>query len=97
MVTVGILARLKAKHGKEQQVRDLLKQAEGLARNEPKTVVWYGFESPDGAFYIFDAFADDSGRQAHLQGPIAQALMKVAPELLAEAPDLKQVKVLAVK
>lgn len=97
MMTVGILARLKAKQGKEQQVRDLLKSAEGLARAEPRTLVWYSFEASDGQFYIFDAFADESGRRAHLEGPIAQALMKVAPELLAEPPDIKPVSMLAVK
>ncbi len=96
MLTVGILARLKAKQGKEQAVRELLKQAEGLAKAEPKTVVWYAFEG-DGLFYIFDAFADESGRKAHLEGPIAQALMKVAPELLAEPPDIKPVSLIAVK
>jgi quinol monooxygenase YgiN len=67
-----------------------------VARAEPKTVVWYAFEG-DGQFYIFDAFDDESGRAAHLSGPIAQALMKVAPDLLAEPPDLKQVSLLAVK
>lgn len=97
MMTVGVLARLKAKQGKEQQVRDLLKAAEGLSRQEAKTLVWYGFEAADGQFYIFDAFADESGRTAHLEGPIAQALMKVAPDLLAEPPDIKAVSVLAVK
>jgi quinol monooxygenase YgiN len=96
MLTVGILARLKAKQGKEHAVRELLKQAEGLARAEAKTVVWYAFEG-DGQFYIFDAFADESGRKEHLEGPIAQALMKVAPELLAEPPDIKPVSLLAVK
>ena len=97
MMTVGILARLKAKTGKEQQVRDLLKSAEGLARAEAKTLVWYAFEAAEGQFYIFDAFADETGRKAHLEGAIAQALMKVAPELLAEPPDIKPVSLLAVK
>lgn len=97
MLTVGLLARLKAKPGKENELRELLKGAEALARTEPKTVVWFAFETPDHQCWIFDAFADESGRKAHLEGAIAQALMKVAPELLAEPPDIKPVSLHASK
>jgi quinol monooxygenase YgiN len=97
MLTVGLLARLKAKPGKEQQLKDLLKGAHTLALKESKTVVWYAFETPDQQCWIFDAFADESGRKAHLEGEIAKALMSVAPDLLAEAPDIQQVSLLAVK
>ncbi|MFP2926640.1 putative quinol monooxygenase [Pyxidicoccus sp. 3LG] len=97
MITVGLLARLKAKPGKEGQLRDLLKSAEGLARAESKTVVWFAFETADQQCWIFDAFADESGRKAHLEGEIAQALMKVAPDLLAEPPDIKPVSLHASK
>jgi quinol monooxygenase YgiN len=97
MLTVGFLARLKAKQGKEPELRALLQQAEALARAEPKTVVWYAFETPDGQCWIFDAFEDESGRKAHLEGEIAKALMAVAPELLAEPPDIRPVSLLASK
>lgn len=97
MLTVGVLARLKPKAGKEQELKELLKGAEALARAEPLTAVWYAFESPDGHCWIFDAFAEQAGRQAHLEGPIAQALMKVAPDLLAEPPELHAVSLLASK
>jgi quinol monooxygenase YgiN len=97
MLTVGLLARLKAKPGKEQLLRDLLKGAQALAMKETKTVVWYAFETPDQQCWIFDAFADESGRKAHLEGEIAKALMSVASDLLAEAPDIQQVSLLATK
>lgn len=97
MLTVGLLARLKAKAGREGELYDLLKGAQSLAQAEAKTVVWYAFQTEDGQGWIFDAFADESGRKAHLEGEIAKALMKVAPDLLAEAPDIKPVKVLASK
>ncbi|QSQ22671.1 antibiotic biosynthesis monooxygenase [Pyxidicoccus parkwayensis] len=97
MISVGLLARLKAKPGKEAQLRDLLKSAESLARAESKTVVWFAFETPDQQCWIFDAFADESGRKAHLEGEIAKALMKVAPDLLAEPPDIKPVSLHASK
>ena len=97
MIKVGLLARLKAKPGKEGALRDLLKSAEAMARAEEKTVVWFAFETPDQQCWIFDAFADESGRKAHLEGEIAGALMKLAPELLAEPPDIKPVTLHASK
>lgn len=97
MMTVGLLARLKAKSGKEQELQSLLKSALPLAQAEAKTVVWYAFQTADGQCWIFDAFADESGRKAHLEGEIAKALMAKAPELLAEAPDIQPVSLLAVK
>ncbi len=97
MITVGLLARLKAKAGKEGELQKLLKGAQALATAEAKTVVWYAFSTPDGQCWIFDAFADESGRKAHLEGEIAKALMKVAPDLLAEPPDIQPVSILASK
>jgi len=64
---------------------------------EPQTVVWYAFQSGPQSFGIFDAFADDAGRTAHLQGRIAAALMGRADELLASPPDIRKVDVLASK
>jgi hypothetical protein len=58
---------------------------------------WVVIPFGPSTFAIFDAFADDAGRKAHLAGKIAAALMAKAPELLAEAPKIEQVDVLAAK
>ncbi|WP_199736720.1 putative quinol monooxygenase [Fibrisoma montanum] len=94
---VGLLVRLVAKPGKEQAVADFLSSALPLAEAEPNTVTWYAARIDEQTFIIFDTFPDDEGRQAHLSGPIAAALMAHAEELLAEAPDIKPVAVLASK
>ena len=97
MVNVALLARLEAKPGKEAAVADLLKSALPLANAEPATTVWFALRIGPSTFGIFDAFADDAGRQAHLAGQIAAALMARAPELLAQPPTIEQVDVLAAK
>ena len=94
---LGILALLEAKPGKENAVAELLVSAQTLARQEAATVTWYAFRSGPTSFGIFDTFADDAGRKAHLDGRIAQALMGKADELLARAPDLRMVDLVAVK
>ncbi|HEY4057334.1 MAG TPA: antibiotic biosynthesis monooxygenase [Kofleriaceae bacterium] len=93
----GILALLEAKPGKETEVADLLKSALALAREEKQTVTWYAFQSGPRSFGIYDTFADEAGRKAHLDGRIAAALMGKADELLAVPPDLRLVDVLAAK
>jgi quinol monooxygenase YgiN len=97
MVKVGLLVRLVAKAGKEQAVADFLASALPLARAEAGTVAWFAIKLSDEEFGIFDAFPDDAGRKAHLNGPIAAALMKNAAELLAVPPVIEQVEVLAAK
>ena len=97
MVRVGLLARLVAKPGKEDEVASFLAGALPLANDEQKTTVWFAIRLGPSEFGIFDAFADDSGRQAHLAGPIAQALMARAGELLAEPPRIQPVDILAAK
>jgi quinol monooxygenase YgiN len=97
MVSVGILARLVAKPGKEEEVAAFLKSAQPLALAEPATVVWFALRIGPREFGIFDAFPGDDGRKAHLGGPIAAALMAKASELLSEPPKLEQVDVLASK
>ncbi|GAB2585147.1 putative quinol monooxygenase [Spirosoma areae] len=97
MVTVGLLVRLEAKPGKEQAVADFLKSGLPLAQNEPATVTWYGVQLGPSTFGIFDTFPDDAGRQAHLSGPIAAALMANAAELLASDPVIEMVDILAAK
>ena len=96
-IKVGICALLEAKPGKEETLAELLRSAQALAAQEPATVVWYAFRSGPRSFGIFDAFADEAGRKAHLQGQIAAALMGRADELLAQPPDIRNVDVLAVK
>jgi len=97
MVQVGLLARLEAKPGKEGEVEALLKGALPLANAEAATTVWFALRLGPTTFGIFDAFADDAGRQAHLAGQIAAALMAKAPELLAQPPTIEKVDVLAAK
>lgn len=94
---LGICALLEAKPGKEEEVAQLLSGAVALAREESGTVAWYAFRAGPRSFGIFDTFADEAGRKAHLEGRIAQALLGKAEELLAVPPDLKLVDLLAVK
>ncbi len=97
MVTVGILATLKAKPGKESELADFLSSALPLAEDEPDTTAWFAIRIDDSTFGIFDVFPTDDGRRAHLAGPIASALLGRADELLREAPDIKPVDLLAAK
>jgi quinol monooxygenase YgiN len=97
MVKVGLFARLQAKPGKEAELAKLLEGALSLAREERETTVWYAVRFGPSTFGIFDAFEGESGREAHLKGRIAAALMAKAPELLAEAPNIEKVDVLATK
>ena len=97
MVKVGLLVRLTAKPGKEQVVADFLAGALPLAQVEPATVTWFAIKISANEFGIFDAFPDDTGRKAHLNGPIAAALMANAADLLAVPPVIEQVEVLASK
>jgi quinol monooxygenase YgiN len=97
MIKVGLLVRLVAKPGKEKTVADFLAGALPLAQAEPATVTWFAIKLSDSEFGIFDAFPDDAGRKAHLNGPIAAALMANAADLLAVPPVIEQVEVLAAK
>ena len=97
MVKVGLLARLVAKSGKEEEVAAFLTGALPLAQAEASTVVWFAIRLSKSEFGIFDAFADDTGRKSHLNGPIAAALMAKAADLFAEPPRIDSVDVLAAK
>ena len=97
IVNVGLLARIVAKPGKEDEVAAFLAGALPLAEAEPATTVWFAIRLGPQEFAIFDAFADDRGRQAHLRGSIAAALMARADELLAEPPRIDSVDILAAK
>jgi len=94
---LGILALLEAKPGKESAVAELLTGAQALARQENATVTWYAFRAGPRSFGIFDTFADEAGRKAHLEGRIAQALLGKADELLATPPNIQMVDLVAVK
>ena len=97
MVTVGLLVTLAAKPGKQDELAAFLASALPLAEGEPDTTAWFAIKLDDTTFGIFDVFPGPEGRQAHLDGPIAAALMEKADELLASPPDIKPVEVLAAK
>ncbi len=97
MVKAGLLVRLQAKPGKEADVAAFLKQGLPLAQQEPATTAWFALQLGPSTFGIFDVFPDESGRQAHLSGPIAAALMAKASELLAQPPVIENVDILAAK
>jgi quinol monooxygenase YgiN len=97
MVTVGLLVRLEAKAGKERDLENFLKSGLALAENEPETTAWFAIRLGPATFGIFDVFPSDAGRQAHLSGPIAAALMAKASELLSAPPSIEKVDVLAAK
>lgn len=97
MVRVALFVRLKAKPGKEADVARFLESGLALANQETTTPIWFALRLGPATFGIFDAFADDAGRKAHLAGPIAAALMAKASELLAEPPQIEHVDVLGAK
>jgi len=97
MIKVALLVRLEAKPGKEAEVEAFLRAGLPLVQQEPATTVWFAIRLGPSTFGIFDAFPDDSGRQAHLAGQVAAALMAKASELLAQPPALEKADVLAVK
>lgn len=97
MVKVGFSARMVAKPGKEEEVAAFLKSALPLAEKEPSTTVWFAIRLSKNEFGVFDAFPDERGRKAHINGPIAAALMAKAPELFAEPPRIDPVDVIAAK
>jgi quinol monooxygenase YgiN len=97
MITLGIFVRLEAKRGKEEELAAFLRQGLELAQRETTTPVWFALRLGGGSFAIFDAFANEAGRQAHLNGPIAKALMAQAPNLLAEPPAIQQLDVIGAK
>jgi quinol monooxygenase YgiN len=97
MVTVALLVRLEAKPGKEAEVESFLKSGLALVQEEPDTTAWFAIRMGQSTFGIFDAFPDDSGRQAHLAGRVAEALMAKASDLLSQPPKIDKVEVLAAK
>jgi quinol monooxygenase YgiN len=96
MVTKGLIVRLEVKTGRHGELADFLRSALPLVRDEPETVAWLAVETAT-SFAIVDAFPDASGRDAHLAGAVAAALFGRADELLARAPEVEHVDVLAAK
>lgn len=97
MLTVAFVARLVAKSETADEVATFLASAVELANDEAGTIVWFALRSDATTFWIVDAFASEAGRQAHLEGPIAAALMANADRLLAEAPQILPAEILAAK
>lgn len=97
MLSVGLFVRLEAKPGKEKDLTAFLEKGLEMANQETTTPLWFALRLGPATFAIFDAFHDDAGRQAHLNGPIAKALMASAPDLLARPPSIEPTEVLGAK
>jgi quinol monooxygenase YgiN len=96
-IDLGLLAILEAKAGKGEELAAFLQQACELAVAEEGTVTWYAFRLGEATYGIFDTFAAEDARQAHLSGQIPAALGEVGPTLLATEPSIQQVDIVAVK
>jgi quinol monooxygenase YgiN len=97
MVKVALYVRLEAKAGKEAEVEAFLRGGLQIVQEEPATTAWFAIRMGASTFGIFDAFPDEAGRQAHLTGRVAAALMAKAGELLSQPPSIEKVDVLAAK
>ena len=97
MIKVGLFVRLEAKPGKEKDVENFLNQGLPIVQQEPATTVWFALRLGPSTFGIFDAFPDENGRQAHLTGQVAAALMAKAEDLLSKPPSIEKVDILASK
>jgi len=97
MPKLGLYVPLKPKPGKENDLKEFLKQGAQLAAQEKGTITWYALEEDEGRYAIFDTFEDEAGREAHLKGPIAAALMAKAEELLDGPVQIHKLGILATK
>lgn len=97
MVTKALFVRLEAKPGREADVAEFLNSGLALVQEEPATITWYALQLGPTTFGIFDSFPDEAGRDAHLNGKVAAALMANAGELLASPPSIEKVDILAAK
>ena len=97
MVKVALFVRLEAKPGKEKEVESFLLGGLPIVEEEPATTAWFAIRLGPSTFGIFDAFPDEAGRQAHLSGKVAAALMAQAAELFATPPAIEKLDVLAAK
>ena len=97
MVKLALFVQLEAKPGKEAAIEDFLQGGLPVVEQEPATSAWFALRLGPRRYGIFDAFPDEAGRQAHLTGRVAAALMEKADELLAKPPTIEKVDVLAAK
>ena len=97
MIKHALFVRLEAKPGKEKEVAQFLQAGVGMAQQEAGTPVWFALQIGPSTFGVFDAFYDEAGRQAHLNGSIAQALGANAPTLLAQPPSIERIDILGAK
>ena len=97
MLSLGLFVRLEAKPGKEKDVADFLMQGLQMASQERTTPLWFALRLGPSTFGVFDAFADESGRQTHLTGPIAKALMAQSPTLFTVPPSIERTEILGAK
>jgi quinol monooxygenase YgiN len=97
MVKTALYVHLEAKPGKETEVQKFLEGGLALVNQEPATTAWFGMKMGPSTFGIFDAFPDEAGRNAHLNGAVAAALMAKAGELFAAPPKIQKVEILAAK
>jgi quinol monooxygenase YgiN len=97
MAKQAIWVMLRAKPGREQDVEAFLNQGATMAGDEPQTVTWYGVKMAPGMYGVFDTFADEAGRDAHLDGDIAKALMAKAPELFANDIKVEMMEIISSK
>ena len=97
MVKLALAVKLEAKPGKEAEVEKFLRDGLSIVQQEPATTAWFAIRFGKSTFGIFDAFPDEAGRQAHLAGKVAAALMTKAGDLLAQPPTIRKADVLASK
>ncbi len=96
VVSKGLLVRIEAKEGREDEVRSFLQSGQALVEEEPETTAWFAIQLGSSSFGIFDVFPDEAGREAHLSGQVAQALADNTGELFDE-PSIERVDVIATK
>ena len=97
MEKLALLATLEAKPGKEEEVAEFIKSVLPMVQQETETIKWYGLRIGPSTFGIFDTFSQEDARLSHLNGAVAQMLIAKASYLLAKAPAIVQVELLAVK
>ncbi len=97
MVTKGLLVTIEAKPGKERDVEEFLRGGQAIVEGEPATIAWFAIQMGPSTYGIFDVFPDEAGRQAHLSGQVAAALMERSDELFSQPPNIQQLDVLAAK
>ena len=97
MISKALLVQVEARPGKEQDVAEFLRGALPIVQGEPATSAWFALQLGPSTFGIFDVFPDEAGRQAHLNGQVAAALMERSDELFSRPPSIQEIDVLAAK